>query len=64
MVNELTKTENLVAIGLVIALIISMFTSPYELSMAIATGLIGYIGGRHVEAKKLEKGENNAKNNP
>ena len=55
--NEIVKTENLVAIGLVVALIISMFTSPYELSMAIATGLIGYIGGRHFESKKREENE-------
>lgn len=44
MLHDFIKTENLVAVGLVIALIISLFTGPYELSMSIASGLIGYIG--------------------
>ena len=42
--GDFIKTENLVAIGLVVALIISLFTGPYELAMSIASGLIGYIG--------------------
>lgn len=51
MLHDFIKTENLVAIGLVVALIISLFTGPYELSMSIASGLIGYIG--RGEIKKL-----------
>ena len=45
--SEFLKTENLVAVGLVIALIISLFIgSSEQLSTNIASGLIGYIGGR------------------
>ena len=42
MLHEFIKTENLVAIGLVVALIISLFTGPYELSMSIA--LVALLG--------------------
>ena len=55
MLSNFIKTENLVAVGLVIALLVSLFTGPYELSISIAGGLIGYIGRGHIE------GQNNAK---
>ena len=42
--GDFLKTENLVAVGLVIALLISLFTGTTEISMSIASGLIGYIG--------------------
>lgn len=47
--NDFFKTENLVAVGLVIALLVSLFTGPYELSISIAGGLIGYIGRGHLD---------------
>ncbi|MCR5176088.1 MAG: hypothetical protein K6C05_04490 [Anaerovibrio sp.] len=43
---KIDLTQTIVAIGLVAALIISLFTGGTEqLSMCIASGLIGYIGG-------------------
>lgn len=44
MIQELINTDNLIGIGLVIALLLSLFTGSEQLSMTIATGLIGYIG--------------------
>lgn len=45
MKEEFLKTENLVAVGLVIALLVSLFTGASEnLTLSIASGLIGYIG--------------------
>ena len=46
--TEFLKTENLVAVGLVIALLVSLFVGSSELSTTIASGLIGYIGGRKI----------------
>ena len=46
--REFLKTENLVAVGLVIALWGSVITGTNELSTNIASGLIGYIGGRKI----------------
>ena len=45
------QPENMVAMGLVGALIVSMFYGSNELSMSIASGLIGYIGGGQVKRK-------------
>ena len=45
---EFFKTENLVAVGLVVALLVSLFVGSSELSTTIASGLIGYIGGRKI----------------
>lgn len=50
--QDFIKTENLVAVGLVIALLVSLFTGPYELSISIAGGLIGYIGRGHIDTEK------------
>ena len=44
MIQELMSTDNLIGIGLVIALLLSLFMGAEQLSMTIATGLIGYIG--------------------
>ena len=44
MIQELINTDNLIGIGLVIALLLSLFMGAEQLSMTIATGLIGYIG--------------------
>lgn len=44
MIQELMSTDNLIGIGLVIALLLSLFMDSEQLSMTIATGLIGYIG--------------------
>lgn len=44
MIQELMSTDNLIGIGLVIALLLSLFMGTEQLSMNIATGLIGYIG--------------------
>lgn len=38
------NVDAVIAIGLVVALITSMFFGSNELSMSIASGLIGYIG--------------------
>lgn len=55
--KDFIKTENLVAVGLVVALLVSLFTGPYELSISIAGGLIGYIGRGHMESKEKENKE-------
>ena len=44
MIQELMNTDNLISIGLVIALLLSLFTGSEQLSLNIAAGLIGYIG--------------------
>ena len=41
MIQELINTDNLIGIGLVIALLLSLFMDSEQLSMNIATGLIG-----------------------
>ena len=41
------STDGIVAVGLTATLLVSIFWGTQELSMNIATGLIGYIGGRH-----------------
>ena len=53
--NNFVKTENLVAVGLVIALLVSLFTGPYELSISIGGGLIGYIGRGNIHEKEVKK---------
>lgn len=52
--KDFIKTENLVAVGLVVSLLVSLFTGPYELSISIAGGLIGYIGRGHMESKETK----------
>ena len=52
--KDFIKTENLVAVGLVVALLVSLFTGPYELSISIAGGLIGYIGRGHIDTQNTK----------
>lgn len=59
--DEMLTTENLVALGLVVALIISLFTGTEDLSMAIASGLIGYLGRGQIEKMKLEDSKKEVK---
>lgn len=56
--KDFIKTENLVAVGLVVSLLVSLFTGPYELSISIAGGLIGYIGRGHMESKESKEVKN------
>ena len=55
LLREFLSVESIVAAGLVAALILSMFYGSNELSMSIASGLIGYIG-----RGKLQQEEANA----
>lgn len=45
MINKINVADCLVIIGLVTALILAIFYNLNELSMSIASGLLGYIGG-------------------
>nr|DAK55807.1 MAG TPA: hypothetical protein [Caudoviricetes sp.] len=47
-------TETIVSIGLVISLILAIFFGSNELSMSIASGLLGFLG-RSVITKKGTK---------
>ena len=50
------NAETIVSVGLVVGLVISIFYGTNELSMSIASGLIGYIGrGKMTETKKKEE---------
>lgn len=42
--REFLHTENIIAGGLVVALLVSLFYGSNELSTSIASGLLGYIG--------------------
>lgn len=46
------NTDSVIALGLVVGLITSMFCGSNELSVTIAGGLIGYIGKRNEYVKK------------
>ncbi|MFC2768721.1 MAG: hypothetical protein ACFN4G_07665 [Mitsuokella sp.] len=47
------NAETIVSIGLVIALLLAIHNGTNELSMSIASGLIGYIGrGKLAETRK------------
>ena len=53
--NGVCNAETIVSIGLVAGLVLSIFYGTNELSMSIASGLIGYIGrGKLAETKKEE----------
>ena len=56
MVKELLHTENIIALGLVLALLASLFYGSSELSMNIASGLIGYLGRGHIIRRDNDKG--------
>lgn len=44
-VDKINITDCIVVVGLVVALIMTIFYELNELSMSIASGLLGYIGG-------------------
>ena len=57
MIERINVTDLVVVVALSAALIIAIFSNLNELSMSIASGLLGYIGGagkHHVE-KRGEK---------
>ena len=61
--NKIDISYLIVVIGLVVSLIISIFYGLNELSMSIASGLLGYIGGSAATAKTVPKDTNTANSN-
>ena len=55
---EKINTEMIVGIGLVISLMTAIFFGMNELAMSIASGLVGYMGGKHVNGKEDGNGAN------
>ncbi len=55
-IDKVNITDCIVVVGLVVALIMTIFYSLNELSMSIASGLLGYIGG-NVKSAMQVKGE-------
>ena len=57
MIERINVADVIVVVALSAALIISIYGELNELSMSIATGLFGYIGGagKHTFEKKGEK---------
>ena len=53
--GEKLNTEKIVGIGLVVALITAIFFGLNELSMSIASGLVGYMGGKAEKKGNDEK---------
>jgi len=53
-IRNMIHTETIVSIGLVISLILAIFFGSNELSMSIASGLLGFLG-RSVITKKGTK---------
>ena len=53
-IRNMIHTETIVSIGLVISLILAIFFGSNELSMSIASGLLGFLG-RSVVTKKGTK---------
>ena len=51
------NTEKLVGVGLIIGLIMAILYAEKELSMSIASGLVGYMGGKQAEHNKDNTGE-------
>ena len=56
--NKIDISYLIVVIGLVVSLILSIFYGLNELSMSIASGLLGYIGGSAVSSKTNNKDMN------
>ena len=56
--NKVDISYLIVVIGLVVSLIISIFYGLNELSMSIASGLLGYIGGSAAGAKSIPRDMN------
>ena len=61
--NKIDISYLIVVIGLVVSLIISIFYGLNELSMSIASGLLGYIGGSAVSSKTVPKDTNTENTN-
>jgi len=57
MVGEKINTEKIVGIGLVAALMTAIFFGMNELAMSIASGLVGYMGGK-AEKRGFDKNGN------
>ncbi|SHK44682.1 hypothetical protein [Megasphaera elsdenii] len=55
-IDKVNITDCIVVVGLVAALIMTIFYNLNELSMSIASGLLGYIGG-NVKSAMQVKGE-------
>lgn len=55
-IDKVNITDCIVVVGLVVALIMTIFYNLNELSMSIASGLLGYIGG-NVKSAMQVKGE-------
>ncbi len=56
--NKIDISYLIVVIGLVVSLIISIIYGLNELSMSIASGLLGYIGGSAASAKTMPRDMN------
>ena len=56
--NKIDISYLIVVIGLVVSLILSIFYGLNELSMSIASGLLGYIGGSAASSKTNNKDMN------
>lgn len=54
--KELLNTEDIISIGLVIALFLSIANGTTELSTNIASGLIGYLGRGRLQSHMIESG--------
>lgn len=63
MINKINVADCLVIIGLVTALILAIFYNLNELSMSIASGLLGYIGGNIKTATTKKEDIMNDKSN-
>lgn len=48
---EKINTEMIVGIGLVISLMTAIFFGMNELAMSLGSGLVGYMGGKHINGK-------------
>jgi len=59
MVNEKLNTEKIVGIGLVAALMTAIFFGMNELAMSIASGLVGYMGGK-AEKRGVDTNDNHS----
>ena len=57
MIDKVNIVDLTVIIGLVVALILSIFYEQNELAMSIASGLLGYIGG-NIKTATTRKGDN------
>lgn len=59
MIDKVNIVDLAVIIGLVVALILSIFYEQNELAMSIASGLLGYIGGNIKTATTNRRNDSN-----